>query len=181
MIESAKTIAQKEGITMSPVLSGAEKIGAIVSCMDTPFLKINQMGMQISSNSDWYMLTSEDSKRVILHDGVLLSKGREKPRTEVDKLDIKMSYIEYSKALYILLDKAMSDGKELIIKQESNMAYFDRLVESGIIEIGPNGSIKVVAEAKLKDLIKSLSDVEQEYQDQRMIATGRREDEEKGM
>ena len=180
MIEGAKEIAQKEGVSKSPVLSGAEKIGAIVSCMDTPFLRINQVNMQISSNKDWYMITSEDSKRVILHDGVLLSKGREKPRTEVGKLDVKLSYIEYSKALYILLDKATSEGKEIVIKQDSNETFFKRLVESGIIEMSPNGSIKVVEDAKLKELIKSLSDVEKEYQDQRVIATGRN-DEEKGM
>jgi hypothetical protein len=148
--------------------------------MDTPFLRINQVNMQISSNKDWYMITSEDSKRVILHDGVLLSKGREKPRTEVGKLDVKLSYIEYSKALYILLDKATSEGKEIVIKQDSNETFFKRLVESGIIEMSPNGSIKVVEDAKLKELIKSLSDVEKEYQDQRVIATGRN-DEEKGM
>lgn len=180
MIENARNIAQREGIARSPVLTGAEKIGAIVSCMDTPFLKINQMSMQISSNNDWYMLTSEDSKKIVLCDGVLFSKGREKPKTEVDRLDIKLSYIEYTKALYILLDKATVEGKELIIKQDNNIAFFERLVESGVIEINTDGAVKVVGETKLKELIKSLSDAEKEYQDQRMTATGR-EDEEKGM
>lgn len=171
MIEKMKQLNKKEGLTdnLFSSLESCDFFELRNVLEETSTENEFKLAVSMSETGDWYILTKKEGDVVSIEDSLIGTKFDD---TDLkSKNDKKMAFLEYSKELLLLFQKSF-DNKENVkinLDREGKFANLEFFIQSGIIEVSENGTVKVADLQKLKLVINDINESYEQLRKDRIL------------